>query len=77
MTKGGVMATRTRQASEDVEEVIESNGAAKNLRLSITVDPSLRRHIRIAAALADMDVGEWCAKVLERYATKAVEQSES
>ena len=41
-------------------------------RLSITLDPSLRKKIRIAAAVQDMTVGEWASNVLERAADKAV-----
>lgn len=53
-----------------------SNGDAeekeKPFRLSLTLDPSIMKKIRIAAAYADMDKGEWCASILERAADKAV-----
>lgn len=52
-----------------------TNGDAeeKVLRISVTVDPSVRRLIRIAAAVNDMEPGEWAASILEKAATKALE----
>jgi predicted HicB family RNase H-like nuclease len=41
-------------------------------RLSITIDPSIRKKLRIAAAVHDMSIGEWCSAVLEKAADKAV-----
>jgi len=41
-------------------------------RLSISIDPSIRRKLRIAAAVHDMTIGEWAAAVLEKAAEKAV-----
>lgn len=59
---------------------VDTNGDGetddKAFRLSITLDPSLRRHMRIAAALADKTVGEWAADILERYADKAAKIAE-
>lgn len=40
-------------------------------RISFTVTPDLRRKIRIAAAHADMENGEWIQLILERAAEKA------
>lgn len=55
----------------------EENGDAevddKGYRLSITIDPSIRRKMRLAAAIHDLSIGEWSAKVLENAADKAVE----
>lgn len=42
-------------------------------RLSITIDPSIRRKLRLAAAVHDLNIGEWASKVLENAADKAVE----
>lgn len=42
-------------------------------RLSITIDPSVRRKLRLAAAVHDLNIGEWASKVLENAADKAVE----
>lgn len=42
-------------------------------RLSITIEPSIRRKLRLAAAVHDMSIGEWASEVLERAADKAVE----
>jgi len=64
------------------KEVVETNGDdpteevdEKAFRLSITLDPSLRRNIRIAAAYADKTPGEWAATVLSRAADKALDES--
>lgn len=54
----------------------ETNGdgetTADSFRISITIDPSLRRKLRLAAAIADMTVGEWCSATLEKFADKEV-----
>jgi hypothetical protein len=47
---------------------VEDNG----YRLSITIDPSIRRKMRLAAALHDKTIGEWASSVLENAADKAV-----
>ena len=44
------------------------------IRISISVDPSLRRLIRIAAAHADMSVGEWITDVIRREAERTVKR---
>jgi len=44
----------------------------KGTRISITIDPSLRRNMRIAAAFADMSIGEWATEVLKKASEKAV-----
>jgi len=44
----------------------------EKIRISVTIDPSLRRNMRIAAAHADMEVGEWATTVLRQAAIKAV-----
>lgn len=65
-----------RKTTTDVEEdVIVANGdsdKATITRISFTVDAQTRKNIRIAAAHADLEVGEWIAKVLAHYADKAV-----
>lgn len=50
------------------------NGRKPADRISITIDPSLRKNMRIAAAVNDLTVGEWATKVLERAADKSVEE---
>lgn len=45
----------------------------KVLRISVTIDPSVRRLIRIAAAVNDQEPGEWAASILEKAANKALE----
>lgn len=64
------MATTRTKAAEAEEDTTEENG---KYRLSISLDTSLRRNIRIAAAYNDMEVGEWCARVLGIMAEKAIE----
>jgi hypothetical protein len=56
---------RTRDNGDD-----ETNGD-NSFRLSITIDPSLRRKIRLAAAVHDLGIGEWASKVLGRAADEA------
>jgi hypothetical protein len=54
----------------------EANGDGvedSGYRLSITIEPSIRRKLRLAAAVHDMSIGEWASEVLERAADKAVE----
>lgn len=58
---------RNKQPVE--EEDVETNDS---YRVSITIDPSIRRNMRIAAAYADQTVGEWAAGILERAAEAAV-----
>jgi uncharacterized protein (DUF1778 family) len=44
----------------------------EKIRISITIDPSLRRNIRIAAAHADREIGDWCVEVLKQAALRAI-----
>lgn len=44
-------------------------------RLSITVPPSTRKKIRLAAALRDMDDAEWCRVVLVTASKRTVEKN--
>jgi hypothetical protein len=44
---------------------------AEQIRISITIDGPMRRNMRIAAAHADMEVGDWAREILERAAEKA------
>ena len=57
----------------------EENGEVedKGTRVSITIDPSLRRNMRIAAAYADMTIGEWAVEVLRRASEKAAPATRS
>jgi len=61
----------TKKTTE--EEIVETNGKSV-YRVSFSIDPSLRRKIRIASALHDMDQGEWMAAIIERAADKALEE---
>jgi uncharacterized protein (DUF1778 family) len=40
------------------------------VRISISMDAKTRRLIRIAAAYADMEVGEWAQQILRQEAEK-------
>lgn len=50
----------------------DEGGRDYGYRISITIDPSIRRKLRLAAALHDMSIGEWSSAVLEKAADKAV-----
>lgn len=43
-------------------------------RLSFTVPPNVRRKIRLAAAMADMEDPEWCRTVLVAAAKRTVQK---
>lgn len=43
-------------------------------RLSVTLPPEVRKKIRLAAALADMEPSEWCRVVLVQMARRTVEK---
>jgi hypothetical protein len=61
----------TKKSDED--EVVEVSEGKSVYRVSFSIDPSLRRKIRIASALHDMDQGEWMAEIISRAASKALE----
>ena len=61
-TKGGENHMATQENGQDED---------KGTRISITIDPSLRRNMRIAAAFADLSVGEWAVEVLRKASEKA------
>jgi uncharacterized protein (DUF1778 family) len=42
------------------------------VRISISMEPRVRKMIRIAAAYADMEIGEWATNVLREAAEKAI-----
>lgn len=55
------------------DQTVQEEGDRKDLiRISISVTSQLRKSIRIAAAYADLDVGEWAAKTLKEAADKAI-----
>lgn len=62
------MARATKEPEEEADETNDK------FRLSISLDPSLRRNIRIAAAYNDMTVGEWASAVLTKMADKATDE---
>lgn len=64
-------AREARGGNGDGEE-----GTRKDVyRMSITVDRSIRKKIRIASAVKDMTEGEWAADVLDRASTVAMREA--
>lgn len=64
---------------EEVEDESSSRGSRRGPaipRVSVTLPSELRRKVRLAAALADMEENEWCRVVVvtaaERTVTKAL-----
>ena len=55
---------------------VEENGKRPYVpRLSISMTTESMRNMRIAAALADMRMGEWATAILEKAADKVIEDS--
>ncbi len=68
------MARATKQP--EVEETEETNGKRPYVpRLSISISTEMQRNIRIAAALADMTVGEWATAILDKASDKVMGES--
>lgn len=59
---------------EDVEEETKVLGGRgpQPPRMSVTLPPNVRKQIRLAAAIADMEINEWCRVVLATAASKSV-----
>lgn len=70
------MARAATKTTGKATRTAETNGDVKPYRLSVTVTPQVRKLIRIAAAVNDMENGEWAAKVLEKAAERAMESGE-
>jgi len=81
------MATKRKPVEEDVEELEEleevdeeeieaeqPRRATASPRMSITLPARMRKKIRLAAALADLDTNEWARVVLATAAKKTVER---
>ena len=68
------MAPRKSKKRPVEEEVEAKTRPTAPPRLSISIEPDLRRKIRIAAARADLEIGEWCKAVLSAAAKKTVEK---
>lgn len=76
------MATKRKPVEEDVEELEEievdapdkPQRAGATPRMSITLPSRMRKKIRLAAALADLDTNEWARVVLATAARKTVER---
>lgn len=50
---------------------VEDNGK-QITRISISLDEKTRKNIRIAAAFADQEVGQWCIAVLGAAAERGI-----
>lgn len=70
------MAKKRRQEEdEEVEVPAATSGRAPAApRISITITPQLRKKLRLAAALADMEEGDWARTVLVTAARRTVEK---
>jgi len=78
------MATKRRPAEDEeveeleVEETDEETTSTRRggatPRMSITLPARMRKKIRLAAALADLDTNEWARVVLATSARKTVEK---
>lgn len=66
---------RAKQEADVEETVEETNGKRPYVpRLSISVTSEMQKNIRIASAIADMRVGDWCTTVLEKAAEKVISE---
>jgi hypothetical protein len=80
------MATKRRPVDDEIEEVEElevdepeepdttTRRGGATPRMSITLPARMRKKIRLAAALADLDTNEWARVVLATAARKTVER---
>ena len=59
---------------EEQEDETPKRRAPGGPRISITLPGRLRKKIRLAAALADMEQGEWAKVILVTAAKKVVEK---
>jgi hypothetical protein len=58
------------------EPTVETNGDDEDVtRISITIDPALRRKLRIASAFADLTPGEFAVKVINAAADRALQEA--
>ncbi len=64
-------SARSKSTSPSEESSAKSRTAALP-RLSCTVSNATRKKIRIAAALADMEDGEWCRLIVTEHAKRRV-----
>jgi uncharacterized protein (DUF1778 family) len=62
------------RAKAVVVEEAEENGE-KPSRISINIDPSLSSDMRLAAAIHNMDKGEWAVKVLRNAAREIIREA--
>lgn len=66
-------ATDEVEVSDEVSSSVGGRGPQPP-RLSITLPPALRKKIRLAAALADMEPNEWARVVIVTAAKRTVEK---
>lgn len=73
------MARNTRSRSSEQEEDIEDTEIKPTRgpqppRMSVSVTTELRKKIRIAAARADLEIGEWCKLIVAEAARRRVKK---
>lgn len=59
---------------DDLDEQPQSSRGPQPPRLSITLNPRLKKKLRLAAALADMEENDWARAVLAKAARLTVEK---
>ena len=64
--------TKRSDPSDEETPKVKKPRPAQAPRLSITITPELRKKIRIAAARADMEIGEWCKFIISEAAKRRV-----
>lgn len=67
---------RARRKREETSSNGDGGERKDVYRMSVSVDPSIRKKIRIAAAVNDMEVGEWAAMVLNKASATALKEAQ-
>ena len=62
------------EEEEEEEEATKPSRGPQPPRMSITLPGNIRKKVRLAAALADMEPNEWCRAVLVKAAHLTVEK---
>lgn len=68
---------RPRDEDEEDEEVTvkKPRRQPSGPRMSLSLPSRARKRVKLAAALADLEVGEWCRVVLAQAAHRTVEKA--
>jgi 16S rRNA U516 pseudouridylate synthase RsuA-like enzyme len=73
MARAKQVEVEEEEELEEIEEIASKRGPQPP-RISITLNEGVRRKVRLAAALNDMEVNEWCRVVLVTAARRTVEK---